>query len=401
MATEIIMPTLGLTMTEGTVDTWFKDEGEQVEKGEVVCTISSEKLSQDVEAPEEGTLIKILVPTGEVAPCKDAIGLIGEPNEEVASETEKEDMEEENLKEESSPKKDESVKPKEEKAQGNRIFITPLARKVAKEQGIDYSQINGTGGNGRITRRDVEMFQPEEKSIIAKSESSAGVGLTGMRKTIAQRMTSSLQNTAQVTVQQKADVSQLMAFRKEIKENAGMPLMDGQMSITTLLSKATILALQETPKMNSLYHDGKLEEFTEVHLGIAVALDEGLIVPVVQNADKMTLTDLGKTLNDRIEKTREGTLENENYSGSTFTITNLGKGGAEFFTPILNPPETGILGVGSMLEELALDQNGKVNRKRKLPLSLTFDHQVIDGAPAASFLGQIINYLENPYALIL
>lgn len=214
-------------------------------------------------------------------------------------------------------------------------------------------------------------------------------------------MTSSLQNTAQVTVQQKADVTQLMAFRKEMKENAGIPLTDGQMSITTLLSKATTLALQETPKMNALYHDGKLEEFAEVHLGMAVALDEGLIVPVVKNADKMTLTELGKTLNDRIEKTKQGTLESENYSGSTFTITNLGKGGAEYFTPILNPPETGILGVGSMLNELVLDEKGQVVQKQKLPLSLTFDHQVIDGAPAADFLSRVVEYLEMPYSLIL
>lgn len=400
MATEIIMPTLGLTMTEGTVDTWLKGEGDQVEKGEAVCTISSEKLSHDVEAPAEGTLIKILVPTGEVAPCKDAIGLIGEPGEEVSSKTEKKDTTEETP-EEPSDKKPEPVKPKEEKAKGDRIFITPLARKVAKEQGIDYSQINGTGGNGRITRRDVEMFEPQEESVAATTTTSVGTGLTGMRKTIAQRMTSSLQNTTQVTVQQKADVTQLMAFRKEMKENAGIPLTDGQMSITTLLSKATTLALQETPKMNALYHDGKLEEFAEVHLGMAVALDEGLIVPVVKNADKMTLTELGKTLNDRIEKTKQGTLESENYSGSTFTITNLGKGGAEYFTPILNPPETGILGVGSMLNELVLDEKGQVVQKQKLPLSLTFDHQVIDGAPAADFLSRVVEYLEMPYSLIL
>ncbi|AYW49808.1 2-oxo acid dehydrogenase subunit E2 [Tetragenococcus halophilus] len=405
MATEIIMPTLGLTMTEGTVDTWLKNEGDYVEKGEAVCTISSEKLSQDVEAPEEGTLIKILVATGEVAPCKDAIGLIGEKGEEVSSEKEAEDeaqteeLAKEEISKEESLEKNESAKPKKEQEQ--RIFITPLARKIAKEREIDYSQIDGSGGNGRITRRDVEMFEPKEKSVTAASAMTAGAGLAGMRKTIAQRMMTSLQNTAQVTIQQKADVTQLMNFRKEIKENAGMPLTDGQMSITTLLSKATILALKETPKMNSLYYDEKLEEFDEVHLGMAVALDEGLIVPVVQNADKMTLTELGKTLNDRIEKTRQGTLESENYSGSTFTITNLGKGGAEYFTPILNAPETGILGVGSLLNELVLSETEQVVQKQKLPLSLTFDHQVIDGAPAADFLAKIISYLENPYSLIL
>lgn len=400
MATEITMPKLGLTMTEGTVDSWLKKEGDSVEKGEAVVTISSEKLSSDVEATASGTLIKILVPEGEDAVCKAPIGLIGAEGEDTAADAPVEET--------AAPKK--AATPSEEKAApapvnerktGERIFITPLARKIAKEKNYDISKINGTGGNGRITRRDVEGYVPQAVTSASAPEKAAGEGLSGMRKTIAQRMMASIHNTAQVTIQQKADMTALMAFRKDMKEKAGMPLNDGQMSITTLLSKAVILALKETPKMNSWYYDGKFEEVAEVHLGMAVALDEGLVVPVVQNADKMTLTDLGKTLNDRITKTRNGNLESENYSGSTFTISNLGKGGAEYFTPILNAPETGILGVGSLQKELAFDENSTVVEKQKLPLSLTFDHQVIDGAPAADFLAKVINYLQNPYSLVL
>lgn len=403
MATEITMPKLGLTMTEGTVDTWLKKEGDSVEKGEAVATISSEKLSSDVEAAESGTLIKILVAEGDDAACKAPIGLIGAAGEKVEDASPAKEEEAPAAKSAEEPAaKTETAAPEPQRKTGERIFITPLARKIAKEKGYDYSKINGTGGNGRITRRDVEGYVPSAAVAQAGAPAKAlGAGLSGMRKTIAQRMMGSLHNTAQVTIQQKADITALMTFRKDMKEKAGMPLNDGQMSITTLLSKAVILALKETPKMNSWYHEDKVEEMAEVHLGMAVALDEGLVVPVVQNADKMTLTDLGKTLNDRITKTRNGNLESENYSGSTFTISNLGKAGAEYFTPILNAPETGILGVGSLQKELAFDENGTVVEKQKLPLSLTFDHQVIDGAPAADFLDKVISYLQNPYSLVL
>lgn len=191
-----------------------------------------------------------------------------------------------------------------------------------------------------------------------------------------------------------------MAFRKDLKEKADIPLNDGQTSITTLLSRAVILALKDKPAMNAWYGNGQLEEVEAVHLGMAVALDDGLVVPVVEDADKMTLTTLAKTLQDRISKAQDGTLSGEHYTGSTFTITNIGKTGVEYFTPILNTPEVGILGVGTLMSELALE-DGQVVQKQKLPLSLTFDHQVIDGAPAADFLARVIFYLEHPYALVL
>lgn len=412
MATEIIMPKLGLTMTEGTVDIWLKNEGDTVEKGEVVCTISSEKLTHDVEAPESGTLSKILVQAGDDAPCQEPIGLIGDLEEAAETTTEPEkSTPDPTLGVEIDEKSSESEKTKEiisgpsnKDTSRGRIFITPLAKKIAESKNIDYTAINGTGGNGRITKRDVEMYQPPIKvaeTVTSTTNTAVGEGLAGMRKTIAQRMMGSIHNSAQVTIHQKADITKLMAFRKELKEKAEIPLVDGQTSITTLLARAVILALKDTPAMNAWYKDGKLEEISEVHLGMAVALDEGLVVPVVQNADKMTLTQLGRTLKERIEKAQNGTLEGKNYSGSTFTISNLGKSGVEYFTPILNSPELGILGVGSLLQELVLDETGQVKQVQKLPLSLTFDHQVIDGSPAADFLGKVISYLERPYGLVL
>lgn len=400
MATEITMPKLGLTMTEGTVDNWAKKEGDAVSKGEVVCTISSEKLSYDIESSVDGTLIKILVAEGDDAECTAPIGYIGEPGEQVSGEASPAEPTSAPVEENKELSEEPKAQAAPERKAGERIFITPLARKLAAEKGFDIAQINGSGGNGRITRRDVQRHQPSVETTIATAPSTVGAGLKGMRKTIAERMMHSLQSTAQVTIQQKADITNLLAFKKELQSKSSVPLKDGQLSITTLLSKAVILALKETPDMNAWYQDGSYEKQEAVHLGMAVAVADGLVVPVVEDADRMTLTELGKTLNSRITEARDGSLAGKHYSGSTFTISNLGKSGAEYFTPIINTPEIGILGVGSMQSQLAFDENREVVELKKLPLSLTFDHQILDGSPAAEFLGRIIFYLENPYSLV-
>lgn len=400
MATEITMPKLGLTMTEGTVDNWAKKEGDAVSKGEVVCTISSEKLSYDIESPVDGTLIKILVAEGDDAECTEPIGYIGEPGEQVSGEASPAEPTSAPVEENKELSEEPKAQAAPERKAGERIFITPLARKLAAEKGFDIAQINGSGGNGRITRRDVQRHQPSVETTITAAPSTVGAGLKGMRKTIAERMMHSLQSTAQVTIQQKADITNLLAFKKELQSKSSVPLKDGQLSITTLLSKAVILALKETPDMNAWYQDGSYEKQEAVHLGMAVAVADGLVVPVVEDADRMTLTELGKTLNSRITEARDGSLAGKHYSGSTFTISNLGKSGAEYFTPIINTPEIGILGVGSMQSQLAFDENREVVELKKLPLSLTFDHQILDGSPAAEFLGRIIFYLENPYSLV-
>lgn len=400
MATEITMPKLGLTMTEGTVDNWAKKEGDAVSKGEVVCTISSEKLSYDIESSVDGTLIKILVAEGDDAECTAPIGYIGEPGEQVSGEASPAEPTSAPVEENKATSEEPKAQAAPERKAGERIFITPLARKLAAEKGFDIAQINGSGGNGRITRRDVQRHQPSVETTIATAPSTVGAGLKGMRKTIAERMMHSLQSTAQVTIQQKADITNLLAFKKELQSKSSVPLKDGQLSITTLLSKAVILALKETPDMNAWYQDGSYEKQEAVHLGMAVAVADGLVVPVVEDADRMTLTELGKTLNSRITEARDGSLAGKHYSGSTFTISNLGKSGAEYFTPIINTPEIGILGVGSMQSQLAFDENREVVELKKLPLSLTFDHQILDGSPAAEFLGRIIFYLENPYSLV-
>ena len=410
MATEVVMPKLGLTMTEGTVVNWFVNEGDKIEQGDPIAEIGSEKLTGEVEAPESGTVIKILAQVGDVVPSKEPMAYIGEPGEKIDSATETDDR---SVNETSSKTDVEtSFSSDETKTEqptptldGERIFITPVARKMAEERGIDIRDVNGTGGNGRITRIDIQRYTPTEKPVASLTAASVpdveyGAGLTGMRKTIAERMIRSVQTTAQVTNQRKVDVTELMKFRKEIKERINEPLNNGELSVNTLLTKAVVLALRDIPEMNAWYHNGEYIQIDEVHIGMATAIDDGLVVPVIKDAHLMSLLQLGPAIKKVATEARQGTLDGSLYTGSTFTITNLGGYEIEYFTPIINTPEVGILGVGAIQKELELN-NGEVAEKLKLPLSLTYDHQIIDGAPAAEFMSKIAKYLQNPYRLLL
>lgn len=392
MATAILMPKLGLTMTEGTVDTWYKQPGDSVEKGEVIATISSEKLTHDVEAPEAGVLQIVTEEAGEQL-CKEPIGYIGEAGEQMPSIEEAAAP----IEKEHAPEVTKSAQAPARK-EGVRIFITPIARKIAAERGYDYTQIPGTGGNGRITRRDVENYVP---TVAAPTQATmnAGEGLSGMRKVIAKRMHASLHETAQVTLHRKANMTALMKFREKMKKKLGE---DGKaaLSINVLLARAVVLALKKHPEMNAAYANGEHIKQEVIHLGMAVAVDAGLIVPVMRDATNQSLTELAENLQNVTAGARNNTLSSELLSGSTFTISNLGQAGVEYFTPILNTPEVGILGVGAMTAKLVFNKKGKVKEQQELPLSLTFDHQVVDGAPAGEFLQTICENLENPYKLI-
>jgi pyruvate dehydrogenase E2 component (dihydrolipoamide acetyltransferase) len=295
-----------------------------------------------------------------------------------------------------------------------RIFASPLARKLAKEKNINLALVEGTGGNNRITRRDIEAYELSASREVASAveidslpctpvDQNLGAGLTGMRKVIAKRMKNSLTQTAQLTLHRKVDLTAYLKFKEEIKIHLSETEIAGSLSLTVCVAKATILALREYPEMNSWYEPDTngFQTFEEVHLGIATALSDGLMVPVIRNAHQMSLKDLSGAITSTTQAARDGSLANDLVNGSTFTITNLGQSGVEYFTPILNTPESGILGVGSLQDKLTLNEEGQVTMSKELPLSLTFDHQIIDGAPAAEFLARIAYYLEKPYTLIL
>ncbi|MGG0288846.1 dihydrolipoamide acetyltransferase family protein [Peribacillus butanolivorans] len=409
MSETIVMPKLGMTMTEGTIVEWYKEVGDPVNKGEAVLMISSEKLNQDVEAPIAGVL---LTKNGEVEDELEvgaAIAVIGEEGETVLT-NDLQDVQP------AAPEKLDAtdhtavLANKEEKTiKGDRIFITPLAKKMAKEKNIDIDLIKGTGGNGRITKRDIQRVLAN--GLDYKSDSptqptsvdfeAVGEGLPPMRKAIARNMRRSLGQTAQLTLHRKANADNLIDFQKVLRKEIESSELDVKLTLTVLIARATVLALQELKKMNSLYHDGQLTEFDEVHLGIATSLKDGLLVPVIKDAHQKTIGNLAKEIKELTEKARNGEAGGDLLSGSTFTITNLGASGIEYFTPILNAPETGILGVGAFQDELILTENDTVKSVKKIPFSITFDHQILDGATAAEFLNILVKYIESPYLIVL
>lgn len=400
MAETILMPKLGLTMTEGTVDIWYKKEGDPVKKGEALCEISSEKLSQDVEAETDGVLLKILVPVGKEVSCKDPIGFVGQPGEALPSSVAEPEKVEQKTEEvattSASPTKVTKVTEKT-----GRVFISPLAKKIAEEKGIDYTEIVGTGGNGRITRKDVEAYKAPAKETAMTQQVPTGEGLTGMRKAIAKNMMNSIHSSAQLSLHRKIDVTELMVFRKELKAKLGDSVSSSVFSLNIFLVKALAQALREVPLMNAHYDGQTYMKNEEINIGIAVALDEGLIVPVIKGAEKRSLSNLAKEFGRVTTAAKDGSLSGDDLSGGTFSMTNLGSEGIEYFTPILNAPEVGILGVGALSSRLVLGEDSELLEKKELPLSLTFDHQVVDGAPAAQFMKHLANYLEHPYLLMV
>ena len=427
MSENIIMPKLGMTMKEGTVEEWFKSEGDTVEEGESIVTISSEKLTNDVEAPTSGTLLKIKVQAGEDAKVKAVLGIIGEEGEDVGSDDDdSEETTQENKdndttsedqqassNEEQSDKKDTEKEAKPE--QRDRIFISPLARNMAEDKELDITRIKGTGGNDRITKLDIQRVESEgydyegeagtsDQSASSTAQnvdvSSIGEGLNPMRQRIAQNMRQSLNNTAQLTLHRKVNADRLLDFKARLSEELKDADQDVKLTVTALLAKAVVLALKEYGAMNARYENGELTEYDDVHLGIATSLEDGLMVPVIDNADTKSIGTLAKEIKTSAEAVREGNTSDVQLSGATFTITNMGASGIEYFTPILNLGETGILGVGALAKELVLEGDN-VKQISRIPLSLTFDHQILDGAGAADFLKVLAKYIENPYLLML
>lgn len=423
MSQNIIMPKLGMTMKEGTVEEWFVAEGDEVKEGDSLLTISSEKLTQDVEAPASGTLLKIKVAAGEEAEVKGVLGIIGDPDEAVDADTSSgnqnqsessnaEKSDEKSADDKASNTSEEKATKRSENATPNqgRIFISPLARRMAKDKDLDVTRIKGTGGNQRITKLDIlrvasqgyDLEQETNGATAPKAVSAEqiGDGLNPMRKRIAQNMRQSLDNTAQLTLHRKVDADRLLDFKNRLSEEINDADKAIKLTVTALLAKAVVLALKDYGAMNARYEQGELKEYDEVRLGIATSLDDGLMVPVIEQADTKSVGALAKEIKVASEAVRAGDTNAVQLSGATFTITNMGASGIEYFTPILNLGETGILGVGALTQEVVLE-NDNVKQVSRIPLSLTFDHQILDGAGAAEFLKILARYIENPYLLIL
>lgn len=410
MAVEVVMPKLGMSMKEGTISVWNKKEGDMVAKGEAIVSIQSEKIETEIEAPADGTLLKVVVQEDQSVPPGTVIGYIGEPNEQLDQSKSLEKQQADSHAEKATEGAVFDVEKPSSK--GATVSSSPVARKMALKAGINLEDIVGTGPGGRITKADVEKTIAEQRvepseakrsnSDVTEKGMQDGAKITpasAMRQVIATRMHGSLMQSAQLTMNMKADVTDLMALREEVNHTVqtryGMKL-----TVTDFIARAVVLALQEHSNMNSAYIDEHIVTYEYVHLGMAVSLTQGLVVPVVQHAEALSVVELSKQIKSLSEQARTGKLQSDQLTGSTFTVTNLGVYGVDHFTPILNPPEAGILGVGAATDA-SVFQGGDWQTRTMLPLSLTFDHRIVDGAPAAEFLQTIKQFLEKPTHLLL
>lgn len=366
MVTKVLMPRLSLTMKEGTVVQWFKKEGDTVNKGEPLVEVLTEKVTYDIEAPESGVLRKILALEGIEVPVAEVLGVITAPDEQITEEIIVREP------------------AKEKEVIEERILASPAAKRLAKEYSIDLAQVKGSGPEGRIVEDDVKRFVEESKVGPRVREI---MPLTGIRKTAAERVTLSAKTAPHSTITMEADMTNATRFREE-----------KQIGYNEILVKAVAKALEENRIVNSTLAGEQIKIFEDINIGVAVATEKGLVVPVVHNADKKSLKEIASMLNDLIEKARASKLSKEELTDGTFTITNLGMFGVEIFTPIINPPETAILGVGKVTEKPVV-VNKEIIAKPMMYLSLSYDHRVIDGAPAAQFLQKVKQYLENPHLL--
>jgi pyruvate dehydrogenase E2 component (dihydrolipoamide acetyltransferase) len=377
---ELTLPLLGDVMTEGTVAKWLQADGAMVAEGAPLYELETDKVSLTVDAPSGGRLERV-VAEGETVPVGAVVGrllgvsaLAAEPagTESVAALAEP-DVRADRPRVETAAVAAEPV--------GTEVRATPAARAAARRMGVDLRRL----ANGRrIREADVLQLAPAP-------------GLSGRRKVIAERMRASLAQSAQVTVSMEADMTEALRLRAQLTQLVGE---QRRPTITDLVIRATVLALREHPPLNATFDRGQLLSHPEVHMGVAVDTDDGLIVPVVHAASSLDLLALAQRTREVVERARKNQLTPGEVQGGTFTVTSLGPLGVDFFTPIINPPQVAILGVGRVFDKLVMSE-GLVRERQSMYLNLSFDHQVVDGAPAARFLQSVIRFLELPAALVV
>jgi pyruvate dehydrogenase E2 component (dihydrolipoamide acetyltransferase) len=413
MSNQVTLPRLGQGMESGVIVKWLKSEGEEVEKGEPLYELDTEKVTQEVEADASGVLLKILANEGEEIEVGKAIAVIGEAGEEVlAPEGESEDpteVAEEDKEEEGEPAPEreeereegreagtDAPSEPEQRANGGRVKASPLARRIAKERGIDLAQLRGTGPDGRIVAEDVERAEvrptASEPARVTERGRVEVVKLNQMRKTIARRMTEAWEAPA-FQISMSADMSASIRLREALLER----VEEGGVRPTysDILNKVVALALMRHRDMNAHFAGDEVRLFPTANIGIAVAVPHGLVVPVIRSCETKTIPEIAAARADIVGRTREGKLRTEDLEEGTFTISNLGMYGVERFTAVLNPPQAGILAVGA-IEERAVVEEGELEIQPRMDLTLTVDHRSVDGATASEFLRTVKSFLEEP-----
>jgi len=368
---EIKLPTIDEDHNESSIVFWHKQVGDAIKKGDVLVEVQTEKAVTEIEANSDGIMNEIIVKRGEVASVGDNLCTIDQEGNGAES------------KEVNAEESETSKQVSEKQEKSTFVRVSPRLRKVAKELKVALTDVKGTGSGGKITEQDIRNTAEGSEST---SSRETGTQLTGIRKTIATRMKQSLQDSAQLTETAYADVTELAKVRENSTPTVGW---------NTWLMYVAIKALKQNKGLNAHVENDWYTQYQEVHLGFATDTEDGLIVPVVKNAHLLHLVDLNKKIAELATSVHNKKIQSKDLSGSTFTVTNLGSFGVHFFTPIINPPEVAILGLGK-IEAYVVLKDGIPQERKRLPISLTFDHQVIDGAPAGRFIKSFVELLEHP-----
>ena len=406
MAEVINMPRLSDTMEEGTLAKWFKKVGDTVKEGEILAEIETDKATMEFESFHDGILLHIGIDEGSTAPVDSIIAIIGSKGEDISSLLKNADIK---VKEEPKPEVKEEPKPevKEEpkpvsnnNKPSDRILISPLAKSLAKEKGIDISSVKGTGDNGRIIKRDIDSFKPSNYSQFSQpspqlTESSYETQNSTMRKTIAKRLADSKFSAPHYYLNIELEMDNMISFRKQFIQTQNIKI-----SFNDIIAKAVSLSLAKHPKVNSRWYDDKIIFNEHVHLGVAVAVDDGLIVPIVKFANSKDLPQINSEIKDFAERAKNKKLTPAEIEGSTFTISNLGMFGIESFTSIINQPNSAILSIGAIVQKPII-KNNEVVVGNTMKLTLACDHRTVDGATGSLFLKTLKEYVENPVSILI
>ena len=443
MAEAVEMPKLSDTMEEGVLASWQAEEGDEVSAGDVIAQVETDKATMDLEVFDPGVLLKKMVGEGETVPLGGLIAVIGEEGEDVsdilaeygegAAEPEAEptqaEVEEEAEEQVPQPAREEREEPapqrQKQAAGGNgRIKASPLARNMASEHGLDLESVEGSGPEGRIIRRDIEAALAGEKEaapaerqrreavpsgdgferpaeVLGGEDLYEVENISQMRKTISRRLGESKYSAPHFYLTVDVDMAQAVAFRQELNELAEEQEA-ARISVNDLITKACAVALKKHPYVNASYleKEGEIRHYNQVHVAVAVAIGEGLVTPVIRNADQKGLAQIARETRELAEKARSRELDLEAMEGSTFTTSNLGMYGIEEFTAIINPPNACILAIGAIREEPVVE-DGEVVPGTRMRLTLSCDHRIVDGATGAEFLSTVRDYLEEPLNLLL
>lgn len=428
-ATVVRMPKMSDTMEEGTLVSWQKKVGDKVKSGDILAEVETDKATMELEAYEDGTLLYVGIKEGEAVPVDGIIAVIGEEGSNVEALLARENGE--------APAETAAASAPGEQAtaqvngsdkavsvadSNERVKASPLAKRLADEKGINLSQVSGSGDNGRIVKRDVDEFKPAAKTEAtgvaapaaqpapaAKAEAAPGTpssdAATGdftdtpvsqMRKTIARRLSESLFTAPHFYVTMEITMDKAMALRPQLNEVA-----TAKISFNDMVIKACAIALKQHPAVNSAWLGDKIRKYNYVNVGVAVAVDEGLLVPVIRDADKKTLSTISGEVKDLAGKAKDKKLQPKDWEGNTFSISNLGMFGVDEFTAIINPPDSCILAIGAIKKVAAFKEDGTVYPTNIMKVTLSADHRVVDGATAAQFLLTVKKLLEEPMSMLV